>query len=235
MALDVAKIKAVMFDIDGTLSESDDQMVDQVERLLKPFLFFLGRSGRKAAARWLVMAAETPGNFLYHLADRFDLGHLFVRLLPKRGRKKEEEPGKYRIISGVTEMLAALAVKYPLAVVSARGEKSSMAFIDQFSLAPIFRVIVTSQTTRRTKPFPDPLIYAAEKLGVPPECCLMVGDTTVDIRAAKQAGMQAAGVLCGFGREKELRRAGADEIYESTVDLADLFLINLFFSKSVNS
>ena len=51
----------------------------------------------------------------------------------------------------------------------------------------------------------------------------MVGDTTVDMRAAKLAGMQALGVLCGFGREKELIRAGADSILPSTADLYKLF------------
>ena len=220
MALDAAKIKAVIFDIDGTLSDSDDQMVEQVERLLKPFLFFVGVSGRKVAARWLVMAVETPGNFLYHLADRFDVDRLIMRLLDKSGRKKIKKQRDYRIISGVPEMLAALTTKYPLAVASARDEKSSMAFIDQFGLASFFRVIVTSQTTHRTKPFPDPLLYTAEKLGLPPSDCLMVGDTTVDMRAAKRAGMQAVGVLCGFGREGELRRAGADEIFPLTTDLS---------------
>ena len=220
MALDAAKIKAVIFDIDGTLSDSDDQMVEQVERLLKPFLFFVGVSGRKVAARWLVMAVETPGNFLYHLADRFNVDRLIMRLLDKSGRKKIKKQRDYRIISGVPEMLAALTTKYPLAVASARDEKSSMAFIDQFGLASFFRVIVTSQTTHRTKPFPDPLLYTAEKLGLPPSDCLMVGDTTVDMRAAKRAGMQAVGVLCGFGREGELRRAGADEIFPLTTDLS---------------
>jgi HAD superfamily hydrolase (TIGR01549 family) len=219
MALDVAKIKAVIFDIDGTLSDSDDQIVDQVERLLKPFLFFIGGLRRKAAARWMVMAVESPGNFFYHMADRFDLDGFIVRLMEKSGRKRLKKQREYRIIPGVPEMLSTLALKYPLAVVSARNEKSSMAFIHQFNLAPLFRVVVTSQTTRRTKPFPDPLLYAAEKLGLPPANCLMVGDTTVDMRAAKQAGMQAAGVLCGFGREKELRRAGADEIFPLTTDI----------------
>jgi HAD superfamily hydrolase (TIGR01509 family) len=220
MALDAAKIKAVIFDIDGTLSDSDDQLVDQVERLLEPFLFLIRESGRKSAARWLVMALESPGNFLYHLADRFNVDRLIMRLLDKSGRKKIKKQRDYRIISGVPEMLAALTTKYPLAVASARDEKSSMAFIDQFGLSSFFRVVVTSQTTRRTKPFPDPLLYAAEKLGLPPANCLMVGDTTVDMRAAKQAGMQAAGVLCGFGREKELWRAGADEIFSLTTDIS---------------
>jgi phosphoglycolate phosphatase-like HAD superfamily hydrolase len=110
-----------------------------------------------------------------------------------------------------------------MGVVSARDENSAMAFIRQFKLEKYFDVVVTSQSCRHTKPFPDPLLFAAEKLGVEPQFCLMVGDTTVDIKAAKLAGMQAVGVLCGFGRRGELERAGADLIVDSSVDLSILF------------
>jgi phosphoglycolate phosphatase-like HAD superfamily hydrolase len=54
---------------------------------------------------------------------------------------------------------------------------------------------------------------------VAPENCLMIGDTTVDIRAGRSAGAQSVGVLCGFGEEDELRRMGADEILKSTAEL----------------
>lgn len=222
MALDVARIKAVIFDIDGTLSDSDDQMASQVARFVKPFTFFLNGKARTVFARWLVMAAESPGNFIYSIADRFNLDSLFIRILDHRSRNRKHKLRSYRLIPGVIEMLASLSPRYPLAVASARDEQTSMAFINQFELAPLFRVVVTSQSTHHTKPFPDPLVYAAERMGVPPANCLMVGDTTVDMRAAKLAGMQAAGVLCGFGREKELRRAGADAIFSSTPDIADI-------------
>jgi len=59
-------------------------------------------------------------------------------------------------------------------------------------------------------------------MGVPPENCLMVGDTTVDIRAGRAAGAQTVGVLCGFGYREELERAGADAILNSTGELANL-------------
>jgi phosphoglycolate phosphatase-like HAD superfamily hydrolase len=52
----------------------------------------------------------------------------------------------------------------------------------------------------------------------------MVGDTTVDIRAGKAAGAQTAGVLCGFGSERELRRAGADLILPTTGQLDEILL-----------
>jgi phosphoglycolate phosphatase-like HAD superfamily hydrolase len=50
----------------------------------------------------------------------------------------------------------------------------------------------------------------------------MVGDTTVDIRAARRAGAWAIGVLCGFGEAKELKRAGAHLLLDSPADLLPL-------------
>jgi phosphoglycolate phosphatase-like HAD superfamily hydrolase len=120
-------------------------------------------------------------------------------------------------------MLKELSKNIPLGVVSARDEASSLAFINQFNLGPYFQTVVTSQTCRRTKPFPDPLLCAAGQLDIAAENCLMVGDTTVDIRAANLAGMQSLGVLCGFGTERELIRAGATQILNSPVELIQLF------------
>jgi phosphoglycolate phosphatase-like HAD superfamily hydrolase len=51
----------------------------------------------------------------------------------------------------------------------------------------------------------------------------MIGDTVADILAGKNAGAQTVGVLCGFGKEKELRQAGADLIIKRTPDLLGLF------------
>ena len=66
------------------------------------------------------------------------------------------------------------------------------------------------------------MVWAARQMGLEPQECVMIGDTTVDIRAGKAAGAQTVGVLCGFGDEKELRRAGADLILPSTADLAQV-------------
>ena len=168
------------------------------------------------------MAAESPGNFFYNQADRFDLDSVFIKILNIFSKKKRHRVKKYWIIPGVAQMLEELSHSHKLGIVSARDNRTSLAFLRQFDLERYFHVVVTSQTCRYTKPFPDPLLYAAQELGVKPDTCLMVGDTTVDIKAAKLAGMQAVGVLCGFGRRKELERAGADLILSSTTDLSTL-------------
>lgn len=216
------RIKVILFDIDGTLSDSDDQMIARVEGWLNPLRLFLSEKKQHQFARWLVMAAESPGNFLYNQADRLDIDGLLVKLLNRRTRRKKHKVKKYWIIPGIEEMLQVMEKHFTMGVVSARDEISSKAFIRQFNLEKYFKVIVTSQTCHHTKPFPEPLLFAAKELNVSPQACLIVGDTTVDMRAAKLAGMQALGVLCGFGTRRELLRAGADLLIDSTAQLPEL-------------
>jgi len=133
-------------------------------------------------------------------------------------------PKLFKLVPGVKEMLNQLSAHYPMAVVSARGGRSTGWFLDQFELKPLFQCIATAQTCEHTKPYPDPIEWAAEQMGVSPEDCLMIGDTTVDILAAKAAGAQSIGVFCGFGEREELTEAGADLIIEETSLLTKILL-----------
>lgn len=224
MPLDPARVRAICFDVDGTLSDTDDQAVDRLARVLAPWMFlFPGRDARRLARR-LVMAAETPGNLAYNLADRFGIDGVLNALVRRLGRLPSgQKPYTFLLIPKVDVMLARLYGRFPLAVVSARDEEGTRAFLSQFNLKRYFQCIVSAQTCRFTKPYPDPVLYAAAQMGVLPAECLMVGDTTLDVRAGKAAGAQTVGVLCGFGERRELERAGADLILESTSLLSDLF------------
>ena len=225
MPLDLARIRAICYDVDGTLRDTDDQFVQRLEGWLRPArLLFRGRNPRPFA-RWLVMKSETPGNLLLGIPDRLGLDAPLARLgdlVYRLGLGKPET--RFLLVQGVQAMLAALRACYPLAVVSARGERNPLAFLSQSGLQGYFEQIVTGQTCRYTKPYPHPILYAAQAMGVPPEGVLMVGDTSIDIRAGKAAGAQTVGVLCGFGQEAELRRAGADLILPTTPDLLPLLL-----------
>lgn len=219
MTLDIPRIKALCFDVDGTLSDTDDLYANKISGLLPRFLF----PNPEHTARRLVMWIESPGNALLGFADTIGMDDEMVALIDWMNRHRENPLKKFMLVPGVDEMLACLKGRYPMAVVSARDEKSTMRFLTQFDLAKYFDVIVTGLSAPHTKPYPDPILFAAQKMGVGPEECLMIGDTTVDIRAGKSAGAQALGVLCGFGEEEELRQLGADFILKSTSDLTDLF------------
>ncbi len=206
--------------MDGTLSDTDDLYAQKLVPFLPRFLF---RDPERAARR-LVMWVESPGNALMGLPDRFGLDDELAALVNWMYRHRHKPWKKYLLVPGVDGMLARLHGRFPMAVVSARDEHGTRAFLDQFDLSRYFDVVVTSLTAEHTKPYPDPIIYAAQKMGVPPEACLMIGDTTVDMRAGKSAGAQTVGVLCGFGEEEELRRRGADLILKSTADVGDVLL-----------
>jgi len=220
MPLDNSKIHALCFDVDGTLSDTDDLYAEKIVRFFPRFLF----RDPKRVARRFVMWMESPGNALLGLADTLGLDDEMMAVIDWLSRRGKKPWKKYLLVPGVDEMLARLKGHYPMAVVSARDENGTMAFLDHFGLTQYFDVIVTGLSAEHTKPYPDPILLAAKKMGVPPENCLMVGDTTVDIRAGKSAGAQTIGVLCGFGEEAELKKFGADEIISDTSKLADVLL-----------
>ena len=216
--LDLSRVKALLFDVDGTLSDSDDQLIQRLVNLLKPARFIIPEPKARSLSRRLVMRLESPGNTLLGLADRLQIDNLIAKILDQRARRQAPH-ASYPVIPGVPQVLQTLSLRYPLAVVSARNALTTHAFLEHNALEPYFAVVVTSQTCPHTKPFPDPLLYAAHALSVPIQDCLMIGGTVVDVRAARAAGAQSLSVLCGFGTEKELRAAGTQAILPSTADL----------------
>jgi phosphoglycolate phosphatase-like HAD superfamily hydrolase len=223
MTIDLDRVKAVCFDVDGTLSNTDDQFVQKLVKLLFPLRYILPKHDVHQVARRMVMLTEGPGNWAYSLADKLGLDGKIVAVgdrFYEMGLGESSQP--FLLISGVREMLANLRNLYPLSIISARGQKSTFRFLFQYELIPFFDAVATGQTCEHTKPYPDPIEWAAARMGVSPTSCLMVGDTKVDILTGKKVGAQTVGVLCGFGERMELERAGADLILENTVELSGL-------------
>ena len=223
-AFDITRVRALIFDIDGTLSDSDDRMVEDLNNQLRFLHGVFGENKLKLFSRWFVRTAEGPGNWLLETADRLGFDHLIASFFDKRASARELLAKHYPLIPGVQPMLEALSSRYPFAIVTARNEVTTSQFLKINNLEPYFSIVVSSQTCRRTKPFADPLLHAAEKLGVPIEACLMIGDTVTDVRAALAAGAQSVSVLCGFGTEKELLKAGTQAILPSTSLLANFMM-----------
>jgi phosphoglycolate phosphatase len=215
------KIQAILFDMDGTLIDTDDAAVEKIARWIRPFL------GQRSLgfSRWLLMKIESPANALITLADALHLDEPLKWFTTWR-QSRLEEPfiADFHIIPGVLEMMHAIPDHYRLGIVTTRSRHQIEGFLAQFpDIAPRFEVTCGSQDTRRLKPHPSPVQEAARRLNVPESACVMVGDTSVDMHSARRAGAWRVGVLCGFGREPELRRAGAQAILTSTADLPQLF------------
>lgn len=219
MPLDLSRVRALCFDVDGTISDTDDLYVARFERLFYPFRDLFPAQDVRPFARRIILGLETPGNWLYYLLDRFGLDDEVGWVYNRLARMQHSRPRKFLPTPFIADALAGLHERFPMCVVSSRDRASTIAFLEATRLSPHFHAVATSQTCAHTKPFPDPILWAAQQMGVEPHECLMIGDTTVDIRAGKAAGAQTVGVLCGFGMEAELVRAGADLILPLTADL----------------
>jgi N-acetyl-D-muramate 6-phosphate phosphatase len=223
MPIVLDRIKGICFDIDGTLSDTDDEWVSRLESRLKPFSFLLKEHDARRTARRIVMALGGPMNFFSYVLDRWSLDDNVARLLNRLAKRSKRGNKPFFLMSNADNILNYLNSKYPLTVVSARDAGSALRFLNQFELNGFFKTVVTSQTCVHTKPFADPIIFAAKELELDPRECVMIGDTTVDILAAKAAGAQSIGLLCGFGTEKELIKAGADLVLKDLYELESVF------------
>ena len=231
MALDLSRVRALCFDVDGTISDTDDHIVARLAQALAAVPLVSGRRAEKLA-RQTVMAAETPVHAAYALLDQLHLDVPVSRLRErlKAIRKSGADPGHTRnpeaadevpheMVAGVQEMIVKLAAHYPMCTISTGGAPRVERFLIHYGVREHFKAVIGAQTTRRMKPHPEPLLFAAKEMGVDPSDCLMIGDTTIDIRTGVAAGAQTVGVLCGFGTEDELVRAGAGLILRTTSDL----------------
>lgn len=223
MALDLTRIRAVLFDVDGTLADTDDQMISNFDTRVGWFRRFFPKQDARPFLRWALTTAIAPVNTLIGIPDLLHLDQpLIVAANWTSDRIFRSGPGHFVLMTGVAEMLGQLRERFPLGVVSARSERATLNFLRQHKLEEHFTVIAHAQSALYTKPHPHPILWCAEKLGVPADSCLMIGDTSVDIQCARRAGAQSVGVLCGFGGRISLERVGADALLEHTSQLPNL-------------
>lgn len=221
--LDRARIQGIVFDLDGTLMAlRGGRQGGALGRWLEPLAPLLPDRDPAGTARRLLVLSETPTNYALALLDRSGLMHL-LRPLADRGRRlkgigtlEELEP-----LPGAVEVVATLAARYPLAVLTNRARREAYGFLEQHDLRPHFAAVTTRQDLWRFKPHPEAIRRSARLLSLRPDQLLMVGDMPVDMETAHRAGAQAVGVLTGFATTPELTAAGADVVLQDVVALRE--------------
>ncbi|MBN1582401.1 MAG: AI-2E family transporter [Anaerolineae bacterium] len=213
-------ICAFLFDLDGTLLDSDDMAVERWAMRLRPVAFLDKVYDSKRLARRLIMFLETPMNIVITILDTVGLDSL-VLSMGERFRKMIawQAPHRYACVDGTIDLVKRLSQEYSLGIVTTRNRDDTQRFLKKFGLEDVFKAVVTRQDVKRLKPHPEPIRYAARELGCELEQCVMVGDTTLDIHAGKRAGALTVAVLCGFGERPELERLQPDLVLDTTSQL----------------
>lgn len=207
---------AFLFDLDGTLVDSVYQHVLAWREALEAGGIHLAvwrihrQIGMSGGLFVNALARETGHTLSAEQAERIHLVH---------GEAFKRYASQVRALPGARELLAYLTKSgVPWAIATSGRYESARLSFDLLGVTDDVP-IVTRDMVRHAKPDPDLFLAAAEKLGIPIEDSVVVGDSIWDLLAARRARALGVGLLSGgYGRE-ELERAGAYRVYNDPADL----------------
>lgn len=216
-------IDAVIFDLDGTLLDTIDDLSDSMNRVLREnrypeharekYNFFVGDGGRKLVERSLPESARDEISIEKYLKQWKEI-------------YKESCTVKTELYPGIANLLLKLKeLRIPVAILSNKPHDEVMKVVSHYFDDTQFSAISGQKDHIPLKPAPDGVFVILEELKALPESCLFVGDTSVDMKTAKNAGMKAVGVSWGFRPVKELKENGADYIIDEPDQLLRLLQI----------
>ncbi len=200
-------LKAVIFDMDGVIIDSEPLHMEAWRRLLEMH----GIDTGEVDFHDLVGKGEVECFKSYNME-----GNSATLISEKQGIYKELLKDKLAPFPGVIDLIKTLHKKFVLAVASNDFRENSLFALDRLKLRNYFRVIVGKEDVRHPKPDPEMYLMTAERLGMAPSSCLVIEDSIVGVEAAKSAGMKCIAVTNSFPAEK-LRKA--DVVIKDIVDV----------------
>jgi HAD superfamily hydrolase (TIGR01509 family) len=140
----------------------------------------------------------------------------------RQGEEVDELIGEVAPLPGARDLLLAVKERGHRLVLASSGQPRHVdVAVDLLDARDIADAITSSEDAEQTKPAPDLLQVALQKLGAPADAdSVMIGDSVWDVEAAKRAGMPAIVVRSGGFGDDELRDAGAVALYDTPGDLA---------------
>ncbi len=212
--------EAVLFDFDGTL-------VDTEWAIYSAWLRTYQRYGQELSLETYVQCIgsdfETwsPKTHLEELTNRsFD----WVRYDSERQEEIEAELREEGVVAGMRDLLASLAGKTRLTVVSSSSHDWVDGWLERLDLRGFFENVTCRGDAPRIKPAPDLYLASAQALAVTTENCIVIEDSLNGVRAAKSAGMTAYVVPNRITSVSDFREA--DAVYETVEALENALLLN---------
>lgn len=211
-------MKACIFDLDGTLTNTLESMTYSVNLILEEMglskitkdqcRLFVGNGARVLIEKSLKAAGDTD-------ASRIEEGMEIYGRIFDRNCTYHVTP-----YEGIPEMLKALKDKgIQLAVLSNKPDRQTVKVVKAIFGEELFDYAQGQKEGIRRKPEPDGVWYLMEQMHVSKEECLYIGDSEVDAATGRNAGLKTIGVLWGFRDRKTLETAGVDDLIDRPDEL----------------
>ncbi|MBV5341013.1 MAG: HAD-IA family hydrolase [Deltaproteobacteria bacterium] len=198
-------IRAVLFDLDGTLVDSLEDLTDAVNHIRSAY----SQPPLTAEAVRLKVGKGSRNLIQQVLPDvtDSDIDHVLGMFLEFN---REHIADKSRLYPGIQELLQEFAARdIKMAIISNKNEDLSSLILQTLGINDMFESVCGGDTYPERKPSPLPLLRVAERLGIAPHECVMVGDSINDIQAGQQANIASIACTWGYGSRAELTGAGA--------------------------
>jgi len=213
--------KAVLFDLDGTLLDTLEDIADSANVVLKR----LGYPEHDYAT-YKYLVGEGIEKLVRRALPEHKREDAFVKQCVDAMRKEYAQrwAAKTKPYEGVAELLDHLQDKgIRLAVLSNKPDDFTKIMVNDLLPHWRFDLVRGASNSIPKKPDPAPARQIADDLGIAPAMFVFVGDTNIDISTAVRADMFPAGALWGFRTAQELLAAGARVLLETPKDLLSLF------------
>lgn len=209
------RIQAVIFDLDGTLLNTLDDLAASTNAALE--MHGMPRRTTQEVRRFVgngvakLIARAVPNG-----TDEATTSALLADFVAHYALHNRDQTAPYE---GIMSMLQALRLRgVRCAVVSNKIEPAVIALCREY-FGDLIEAAIGDAPERPRKPDPTGVYEAIKQLNVPKDACVYVGDSDVDITTGHRAGMRSIGVTWGFRGEDVLREAGADAIYHTAQEL----------------
>lgn len=213
----LSDIRAVLFDLDGTLIDSAPDLGDAADKMRTdrglpslPEAMYRPMAGAGARGMLKVAFDISPEHADYNaMREEFFVNYEHAMTV------------RTYIFDGVQEVIEALRQRDMLwGVVTNKMARFTDPLTQAMPLFSSASAIVSGDTTAHAKPHPAPMFEAARRLGLPPEVCLYVGDDERDIAAGRAAGMHTVAASYGYlGEKTNIASWGADLHIDSPLSL----------------
>lgn len=206
-------IKAVLFDLDGTLIHAKGLIGDCINQTLEEF----GYSPiDKNKLRGLI---GVPLGRIFEIGGVVNKKDIDEMVKYYRNLYLSIYLEKTKVYDGMFELLTNLKSKgIKIGIVTLKNGDVARKVLKGLEINSLFDIIVGEGDCEESKPSPVQILYSCDLLGIENKDTMVVGDSIVDIKAGKNAGCLSVGVLWGFSTETELKNVGADYLINDIED-----------------